>query len=710
MNIDTCPKDWLCPITLDLMTDPVIAPDGHTYERYAIEDWLKINKTSPVTNLPLTSNNLIPNIALRSTIEEMTKKNVKVKHEEPIIDDVDDIITIDYGTSKSDNGNSILHVRVVPPEDGKRKPTVFIFVTDVSGSMGTSVVLSESETENNGFSRLDLVKHSMKTIIQMLQPQDYISIVPFSSSAILQLPLTQMNEFGKKMATSKIEQLNPDGGTNIWDGLRLAIEIAKNDLCKNKNVAIVLLTDGEPNVNPPRGIMPTLVDYIKDLDTIFTLNTFGFGYNLDSQLLFDIAKVSNGAYSYIPDCSMVGTVFVNFVSNILATVSKKAILKIIDKTTMKEIIHDFGLIQYGQSKDISFNINSNNSSKYIIKLDYITKSNHNISIDDISEKSFDIKLYEFARDKIINSLQIALKSAINNNFDMALKNIYELYDIFSAIYASDSSEIIKSFILEIKGDTANDGQIEKALCKNSWFTKWGVHYLMSLLNAHILEQCSNFKDKSVQHYGGKLFKELRSIADDLFCKLPPPIASIKTSNYVPAASMSQYYNANGGCFSGDSIIVCSNGIRKTIDTLKKGDIVLDKLGNKQKVVCIIKMKINKKIDMVQINGMKITPWHPIYIDNKWVFPVNKFFSKKHYCEYIYNIVLDHHHIISVNGIDCITLGHGYKEGVLYHPYFGTDRIINELKNMIGWDEGLICIENCIFIRDENYMINHIEII
>jgi hypothetical protein len=75
MNIDTCPKDWLCPITLDLMTDPVIAPDGHTYERSAIENWLKINKTSPVTNLPLSSNNLIPNIALRSTIEEMTKKN-----------------------------------------------------------------------------------------------------------------------------------------------------------------------------------------------------------------------------------------------------------------------------------------------------------------------------------------------------------------------------------------------------------------------------------------------------------------------------------------------------------------------------------------------------------------------------------------------------------------------------------------------------------
>jgi hypothetical protein len=31
----------ICPITLKIMTDPVIAADGHTYERSAISEWIE---------------------------------------------------------------------------------------------------------------------------------------------------------------------------------------------------------------------------------------------------------------------------------------------------------------------------------------------------------------------------------------------------------------------------------------------------------------------------------------------------------------------------------------------------------------------------------------------------------------------------------------------------------------------------------------------
>ena len=39
--------------------------DGHTYERAAIEDWLKYNLTSPKTNSVLDSKMLLPNYNLR---------------------------------------------------------------------------------------------------------------------------------------------------------------------------------------------------------------------------------------------------------------------------------------------------------------------------------------------------------------------------------------------------------------------------------------------------------------------------------------------------------------------------------------------------------------------------------------------------------------------------------------------------------------------
>jgi len=40
--------EFLCPITYDLLTDPVIAADGNTYERAAIEKWLSKTQTSPL--------------------------------------------------------------------------------------------------------------------------------------------------------------------------------------------------------------------------------------------------------------------------------------------------------------------------------------------------------------------------------------------------------------------------------------------------------------------------------------------------------------------------------------------------------------------------------------------------------------------------------------------------------------------------------------
>jgi pyridoxal/pyridoxine/pyridoxamine kinase len=34
-------EELSCPICLKLMTDPVVADDGHTYQRQAIEEWIK---------------------------------------------------------------------------------------------------------------------------------------------------------------------------------------------------------------------------------------------------------------------------------------------------------------------------------------------------------------------------------------------------------------------------------------------------------------------------------------------------------------------------------------------------------------------------------------------------------------------------------------------------------------------------------------------
>lgn len=50
------------------MRDPVLAADGFTYERSAIEDWLRRKGTSPMTNTPLAHLQLTPNHIVRSAV------------------------------------------------------------------------------------------------------------------------------------------------------------------------------------------------------------------------------------------------------------------------------------------------------------------------------------------------------------------------------------------------------------------------------------------------------------------------------------------------------------------------------------------------------------------------------------------------------------------------------------------------------------------
>lgn len=65
------PAEHLCPLSHDVMLDPVIAADGVSYERGCIEDWLLLGKvTSPSTRKELSHTELVDNINLRTLIRD----------------------------------------------------------------------------------------------------------------------------------------------------------------------------------------------------------------------------------------------------------------------------------------------------------------------------------------------------------------------------------------------------------------------------------------------------------------------------------------------------------------------------------------------------------------------------------------------------------------------------------------------------------------
>mmetsp|Transcript_98239 Transcript_98239/g.143827 ORF Transcript_98239/g.143827 Transcript_98239/m.143827 type:complete len:282 (-) Transcript_98239:446-1291(-) len=90
-RVATKNKSFVCPISFDLMKDPVVASDGFTYERGKIEEWIQRHDSpgnsrlpfhpslarSPTTNALLPNPTLTPNRTLKSAIAEQIEATVK---------------------------------------------------------------------------------------------------------------------------------------------------------------------------------------------------------------------------------------------------------------------------------------------------------------------------------------------------------------------------------------------------------------------------------------------------------------------------------------------------------------------------------------------------------------------------------------------------------------------------------------------------------
>ncbi|XP_075518743.1 U-box domain-containing protein 44-like [Primulina tabacum] len=85
LHIEPIYDSFICPLTKQVMRDPVTLENGQTFEREAIEKWFTECKTSgrrpvcPLTLRELRSTELNPSIALRNTIEEWNARNEAVQ-------------------------------------------------------------------------------------------------------------------------------------------------------------------------------------------------------------------------------------------------------------------------------------------------------------------------------------------------------------------------------------------------------------------------------------------------------------------------------------------------------------------------------------------------------------------------------------------------------------------------------------------------------
>ena len=93
-------------------------------------------------------------------------------------------------------------------------------------------------------------------------------------------------------------------------------------------------------------------------------------------------------------------------------------------------------------------------------------------------------------------------------------------------------------------------------------------------------------------------------------------------------------------------------------------------------------------------GLQITPSHPVRIDGEWLrprdLPSGRLVSMPD--GFVNNFVLDTPaSIVLVNGIECVTLGHGLQAQPVRHRFYGSHAAIAALERIDGWDHGLVTV-------------------
>ena len=744
------PEDYYCPITGELMVDPVVDPDGHSYDKVAILKWLDTKKISPLTRNVLIASDLRPNLSLKNCIEairdQLTEDQLVLKsriHNEDNVEFYASLKDIKTNTSLC-NGKLLVNINM--PNTDIRPPVDICLTIDISGSMATEATLKgdKGETINYGYSVLSVTVCAAKTIINCMNENDNISIVTYTDVSSILVDYWSVTTENKKLIEEMLDELKPLFTTNIWAGLNDSLDILRTKSPRNRMKGIFLLTDGVPNIEPSRGHEYMLEKYYKDNhDFDCMINCYGFGYSLKSELLQNISKISGGdGFAFIPDSSLLGNIFIHGISNFLTTASYGVMLNVTlkngftfnDGSTEKEI--KISSLKYGQDKNIYIDCKFSDRSPHINgRVPYEIGKTKLIMNDICIESTFNNDkvddnniVNQECRMKSIETLEGCLKQMKFNEKDTVKVLITSFLEYAKGL---DESEYIQNIIFDFEGRVKESLNMTNVGEKEDRYNKWGVHYLRSLTDAYKNEICNNFKDKGVSNFTGELFNTLRDKISDIFDDIPPPKTTIRpqtsrdswsTAPTTPLPSMATYNTQYGGCCAKGSEIKMSDGTLKKVENLMVGDEVVTFKDNKystSNIECVIVTKCkNNKEFMVNLTGnngntLSITPYHPVYI-NKWYFPINLSKGKEIECEEMFTFVIDNRESVIIEDYIFATYNHQMKGEVIEHEYFGTEKVINDLKNFETYKYGYVNLTKDMFKRTngkvsgivKNYLVDY----
>lgn len=188
---------------------------------------------------------------------------------------------------------------------GARTPLNLCLVIDRSGSMEGAP--------------LDYAKQACSYVVDMLTPNDVLSIVTFEETVDVLMPPQRVTN--KQPIKDGLARLMPGNTTNLYDGLLLGMQQVATVNDPGRATRLVVLSDGDPTA----GIkdFSALVAHAGEIKARGITCTFlGFGPDYNEELLAAMAKKSGGNYYYIPQPQLIPEVFRTELEKLMTVVAR----------------------------------------------------------------------------------------------------------------------------------------------------------------------------------------------------------------------------------------------------------------------------------------------------------------------------------------------------------------------------------------------------